>query len=169
MRVNSEITELVLSGSWATTCKCKTWHGSSSQEKVFLTGLPPCQQGSESGQAGDFSKLEQISFPCEDIPRLAESLSLNNRKGKPWFLFVSLGACETEGGTKLGLCLLKVHMCWILLSPLSCLAPCWVSCFTRACSSDFTAPLSTSSLPQLMNNVCLWLTDKTKRFVHVFS
>lgn len=115
------------------------------KERVFLTGLPPCQQGSEPGQAGDFSKLEQIFFPCEDLPWLAESLSLNNRKGNPWFLFISLGACRTEGGTKLGLCLLKVHVCQILLSPLGYVAPCWVSCFTGACSSDFTAPLSTSS------------------------
>ena len=82
-----------------------------------MTGLPPCQQGSEPGQAGDFSKSEEIFFPCEDLPRLAESFSLNNRKGKPRFLFASLRACGTEGGrksnrgTKLGLCLLKVHMC----------------------------------------------------------
>lgn len=68
------------------------------------------RQGTSASQKKSF-------FPCEDLPRLAESFSLDNRKGKPRFLFVPLRSCETEGGrkssrvTKLGLCLLTVHMC----------------------------------------------------------
>lgn len=62
------------------------------KEKAFVTGLPLCQQGRESGQAGDFSKSEEIIFPCQNLPRLAESFSLSDRNGKPWFLSVSLRA-----------------------------------------------------------------------------
>lgn len=34
-----------------------------SKEKVFVTGLPPCQQGNEPFQAGNFSNLKEIFFP----------------------------------------------------------------------------------------------------------
>lgn len=86
------------------------------KEKVFVTGLPPCQQGNEPAQAGNFSKLKDIFFLCEDLPRLAESFSSNSSKEKPCLPFVLLKVCETQErksnhGMKLGLRLLKVYMC----------------------------------------------------------
>jgi len=53
------------------------------KEKIFVRGLPPCQLGRKPGQAEDFIKSEEIFFPCEDLPKLAESFSPRNRKGKP--------------------------------------------------------------------------------------
>lgn len=138
MRVNSEITELVLSGSWAATCKCKTWHSASSQGESLCNSFTSLSAGEWAWPGRGLQQVRRnIFFPCEDLPRQAESFFWNNRKGKPWFLFVSLRACGTEGGrkssceTKLGLWLLKVHMCWIHLPPCSYLAPCWVTAFPQ--------------------------------------
>lgn len=161
----------MLAGSQAATCRCTAWHSTLSQGETVCNRLTSPSAGEQTCTSGGVLQGETL-FACEDLSRLTQSCSPYSRKGKARLLFVSLSAPGTEG-------------CPAMEQSWDCVywkSACAESFFTplfstllgqlpyQARSSGFTAPLSISSSPQLLNNACLIrLTDKMKRFVYVLS